>query len=337
MQYNNPVLQRFYESLGSKPHYMKTKGTGCRIADRDVAVRFPYIQLNQRRRAYLAFDIDHERGARAIEDAGLPPPTITMHKREVELADPKPQAVHVLYELTHPVSVGPHSRPRPVRFLEACEKKMAITLAADQGYRGYLVKSPLSGAWHVTTHDVTYELNKLWEYVQHVAVPQLKHSDLGRNSTLFDSVRHDVARILREEDVIADFDRVLNIADVLNSEFEVPLPISEVRCVARSVTRHFKRRGTPCQAREHGAMGLGAIEAERGTPEHVSEVRARQVAGGQFAAARRAQNSGIRVKDAVASLQAEGSKVTYDAVAKRAGVSRSQLYRAYSHLVRVVA
>lgn len=338
MSYAHPAKERCYQSFGSKPYYMKQKNTRCLIATREIAVQFAYIQLNQRRRAYIVLDIDHERGALILEDAGLPPPTFIVHKLDPDPSDLRPNSVHVFYELTAPVSDGPNSRAAPLRFLEAVTKKLAFITKADTAYRGFIAKNPLSPAWHVTCCDVTYELNVLAEYVKDVRLPRLRESTAGRNVALFESVRAWVAAEIRCNGTVPDADHVWDAATELNQKFERPLPPSEVRSVSRSISRYAEKHGCVSQMRRNrGAMGLPLIEAEPGTHEHKLETRRRQAAGGCVGASRRAAKNEARVKAAIKDLLATGSKVTAVAVARLSGLSRAGLYKGYADLMRRAA
>src|SRR5690606_2582848 len=118
-------------------------------------------------------------------------------------------------------------------------RKIGHVLGADQSYGRLLVKNPLlTEHWYVTATDVTYELSELSECVAGVAAPKLHQSPdtEGRNSTLFTALSRWAAQSAHTTSAKPDFNCTFQAAQALNAEFECPLPNSEVKAIARSVS-----------------------------------------------------------------------------------------------------
>ena len=131
----------------------------------------------------------------------------------------------------------------------------------------------------------------------------------GRNCMLFDLVRwwayHHQER---------DGGAIQAEADRTNATFSDPLPTSEVRATARSITRFMVMRYRPRtgsadgRGRDHTA-GTGLTPVER------------RALSGRTTATQRAAGTDRAINTAVAALRAEGQTLTQAAIAAKAGVS----------------
>lgn len=228
------VLERFEASLG-RATYCSNRKRAEMIRARHIALQFDHVGLNQRRIAYLAFDIDEPGAALAHESAGLPPPTIIT-------ITPKTTKAHLLYELASPVSTCGLARQKPVALMKHVREQMTNALlpaGADTSYAHLMTKNPLSSRWRVVANDVRYDLHELLEYLPDQArrPPIRVKGESGRNCTLFDNLRIwayprvEAARVAGSERWHA---ALLAKAESMNTD---DLPYSEVKSIARSVAK----------------------------------------------------------------------------------------------------
>lgn len=227
----------FLERLPYRPYCTDIFSKGLLVRPTATAVSHRYIQPNPPEQiAWLVFDVDRDNAALAWEDAGLPPPTITV-------VNPANGHAHLFYGLQSPVATGPRARQAPIRFCRAIIDAFRMKLKADLAYPGLVAKNPLHETWRVVWIPKLYELGELHEYVELVNLPSRSHEDAlaGRNSTLFDRVRRWAYT------VVVDFKQSIGSAErwqeaVIRrtaelNDFEPPLPASEVRSIGKSVAR----------------------------------------------------------------------------------------------------
>ena len=252
------VLDRFADHLSSRPYCSDHLSGGLLVRPRAGALKKKYIQLNQIRSAYLAFDVDREGAAFAYQDANLPPPTITTINKENGHA-------HLLYELETPISRGVQSRFRPIYYYQAIYRGFKRKLGADNGYSGLITKNPFSSSWGRTLFDIPYSLDELDEYLskkdKRLDIQNSKNHisyNESRNCDIFDYVRK-LAYIEARETNNADslYRFVLSCCDQQNQIFLEQLGISEINAIAKSITKF-------CWLNRHK---LGLSEKKRGQIE----------------------------------------------------------------------
>jgi hypothetical protein len=217
------------------------------IRSRKSAVNFDHIQLNPPGlRRFLIFDVDRTDAGLAFEEANLPPPNIIC-------VNPQNGHAHLIYALAAPVPLTAASRPRPIEYLADVEYGMAQRLRADPGYSGLIAKNPLSPRWRTTwLAPLPYKVGDLsaWLEPRDMRRPSRRELQVGagRNCTLFDDLRAVAYRAVRDAKSIGlskwQFRSYLEVvAADQNQSFAVPLPLQEVRSVAKSVAkwvwRHF--------------------------------------------------------------------------------------------------
>jgi hypothetical protein len=212
-----------------------------------MALAYKYMQLNPpRQKSFLIFDVDRSGAALAAEDAALLAPTLTV-------INPENKHAHLIYALSVPVCTSSDAHDRPQRFAEAIEDAYQRRLGADLAYAGPLAKNPWHGHWDTLENgNAVYSLSVLADYVDlpssWQAQKALKTNSLGRNCTLFDTLRYWAYAAIKSywspEGESRWHEAVLTEASRLNA-FEEALPAQEVKHIARSVARWTWRHIKP--------------------------------------------------------------------------------------------
>lgn len=215
----------------------------------------PYLQLNSPAFcAWIILDIDRRGAAEAWLDAGLPPPTYVA-------VNPANGHAQLGYALSAPVCKTDAARQKPLQYLAAIEYAYTAKCRADFGFVGPLSKNPLHDMWEVwePANAPAYELHYLAEFVDLPKRLPLRMAGVGRNCDLFEKLRrwaYVAVRGFWGPGRGEQFEKaVLHQAEAFNV-FEVPLAFSEVKGIARSVSRYVWRNTTP--------TGFRKVQAERG-------------------------------------------------------------------------
>lgn len=236
-------LELFTDNLPKRPYCTDYKGSPLLIRQRKSAIKRRYIQANPPHlRFWLLFDMDCHNGAYAWHNAGLASPNFTTTNRENLHA-------HLGYALTVPVLTGDSARREPLRYLTALEHAYREALGADPSFSGLITKNPLHKDWETWWgSEYTYQLKELADFVD---LPKFipkrgknpEEIGLGRNCTLFDWVRIEIA--YKE---VADYKTdVRNFilwqaylyekALTRNGDFQYPMDSREVWHIAKSIAR----------------------------------------------------------------------------------------------------
>ena len=234
-------LSLFSERLPRKPYCTNDLGAGLFIRPLKKALEQRYIQYNPPAMInWLVYDIDRPYPGFDNEWRMVAPPNIVV-------INPKNQRSHYLYGIAAGVSTTSASREKPRRLLSAIDEGYRHALDADPGFARLICKNPLNNYWNVELlREDLYDLSELAEYVDLDAAvkrirstPREHRSGLGRNCSLFDSLRTWAYRWVGEYGNHG-FDKwhqeVSAQADKLNV-FTDPLPLSEVRATAKSVAK----------------------------------------------------------------------------------------------------
>lgn len=239
---------RFEALIPIRPYCTDDPSSGVQIRSRKSALSRKHIQYNGPNAiSWLAFDVDRPDARFAAEDAYLPPPTVFV-------GNPLNGHGHLAYLLDAPVWKGEMARSGPLRFAAAVQRGLRRRLYADPHYSGLITKNPLHPAWCTEwLAPDPYDLPTLesWLFERDMRLePSLSAElGLGRNCHLFDELRHvayhEVRRFKADGDHGGFARRIDESAFRLNHEFLVPLGLSEVRSIARSVTKWTWRRFTP--------------------------------------------------------------------------------------------
>ena len=181
-----------------RPYCTQDLSHGVRVRDLQRALTMPYISANPPYlRVWSIFDIDRPGAALAWEDANLLPPAWAA-------VNPVNAHAHLVWGLSAPVLVdGAEARQAPMRFLAAVESMMREKLGADPGFGGLMTKNPRHERWRVWCGPrLAYELGELAESLpgleKHRPRRGAESIGLGRNCTLFDTVRKWAYRAVRQ-------------------------------------------------------------------------------------------------------------------------------------------
>ncbi len=221
-----------------------------RIRQREHALRYPHIQLNGPMfYRWVSFDVDQPNAFEAAEVAGLRQPNIIS-------INPKNGHGHLSYLLATAVARFPDSSLKALRYFADVERGYRRRLGADWGYRGVTVKNPLHPDWRTQWQAISpYSLEDLDCELDHKDKRRepviLREVGVGRNVAIFEEGRQ-----LAYREALAHLKaspsgrindpeefglRVHAIVAGLNA-FEMPLPQSEVRGIARSITKFVCRK-----------------------------------------------------------------------------------------------
>lgn len=271
-----------FDRFPRRPYCAPAKDARRRIRGRSSALGYPYVQPNAPQvRFWLVYDVDRPQAAMAWEDGDLPPPTLTVARRD------RDDSAHLWYGLRVPVAMAdPEDASRAMRYAAAVELGMTRQLDADLAYTGQLAKTPTHPAWRTLHGPQLYDLDELAEHVREL--PKLPtrseaiRTGIGRNVELFDTTRfwaYRHARDYKRGPFEAWRDAVLERAMLLNADlFTEPLAVAEVRHTAKSIAgwvwsreramtaqfhlhqTHRSRRAAVARASKSDARHLAALE-----------------------------------------------------------------------------
>ena len=241
---------RLFNNLPDKPYCSNNLKQGLQIRTKKIAFeKYIYIQLNKYYAiCYLTFDIDREgAGAEWYFELDLPAPTFVT-------INPENLYAHLVYELITPVLLWENARQKPIEWLNAIRRAWTEALGADAGYNGLVSKNPNHSHWHILDFNARYELVELSEAVtikdHHYQTPKGFREDFageGRNNFLFEVGRFYSYRkkdSCKNETALQDA-LFTHLSNVNHTEFAEPLPINEVRHIAKSIAKFtWKYRNT---------------------------------------------------------------------------------------------
>ncbi|MGP5102268.1 replication initiation protein [Psychrobacter celer] len=234
------LLPELYPTLPYKPYCTDDLGT-LSIQPKQIAVRKRYIQHNPPCMThFIGLDIDHPHGAMRWAEEYLPPPRWTTQ-------NPVNGHAHIVYELEKPVCTSENGSIKALKYLAAIQAGLIRATRADSGYSNFITKNPLHDHWRTEVWtDEKYKLDYLAEFIELRALNTTeKQSGLGRNCTLFDTVRHWAYNVVREhrgKQWEQWYHSVLNQALSVNMAFPEPLPYSEIKATAKSIAKYCWNR-----------------------------------------------------------------------------------------------
>lgn len=213
--------------------------SGSFRVDPAKAWEYPSIELRAANSwPNLILDCDHQNSLELLSEAlsvgKLPQPNWLVSRRANG-------HTHAVWNLRKPVHRGPASRASPLRYFARVSEYFAHTIDADSGYTGVLTHNPMASVHNGEMltkwlREAPYELNELAEVIPlDWRIPKLTKSPVGNNCTLFNACMkwagspHNLGR------------EVLRTALILNQELSKPLPLSEVRGIAKSVERYRRQ------------------------------------------------------------------------------------------------
>ena len=229
----------------------------------EIALGHLLIQPNTaKRHVCLCFDVDRPSAAMDWEARNMPPPNLTV-------MNPANGHAHLIYLLTAPVPVSAVARIKPIQFMAAVQEGLRRGLEADRGYTGLIVKNPVHPHWKTAEWEQQpYELCALAEWVTLPTPAEMRkrvktpdYAGLGRNCTVFEIVRVQSYRIVRDywrPGGQQAFERAVLNAVLWSNHRDIgnPLDQKECRTIAKSISRWTWQHFTPRQFRE--------VQARRG-------------------------------------------------------------------------
>jgi len=206
---------------------------------REFGIKKRFLQPNNKYNLrWLIYDVDRETATFDWYDRPCPPPNIIA-------TNPENGHAHLFYGLEVPVWRQYGNRDAAFRFACAVDVAMTKALDADPGYAKFISKNPLrSDAWIIQTYQqYSYDLPWMADYLDMEPYQDLRKNlpevGLGRNCTLFDRLRKWAYKAIRENWISVDFwNYSVDVrAQGYNTQFDHPLPYSEVKATAKSVAK----------------------------------------------------------------------------------------------------
>ena len=240
---NVAQLADFFNNLAYKPYCADDLLYGLQIRPKKTAINMQYIQGNQPCMIhYLFFDIDREEAVMAWHDANLPMPYWTAQTL-------KNGHAHICYKLEIPLCTSELASQKAISYAAKIQAGLANKLGADVGYSHLITKNPFHPDWRTTFWtERAYTLDYLADFVELPKKLSKKQevSGLGRNCTLFDTVRKwaytAVRDYLHHHSSLTWEKAVLTHLEALNGEFQEPLPYSEIKATAKSIANYCWRK-----------------------------------------------------------------------------------------------
>lgn len=248
-------LDLFLDHLPARPYCTDSLPAGLVVRGKIQAITKRYIQPNGPTHLYwIPYDVDRETASIDWQDRNCPAPNIIV-------TNPQNGHAHLLYGLEVPVRKAPDAQLKPLRYAAAVEYALCEKLAGDYGYAGLIVKNPLHRDWIVQTpQEAPYSLGWLADYIDLEKIDHRKRPaeyGLGRNCTVFNSLRLWAYHAIRQgwPNFEAWYSACLERATSYNT-FPAPLPFTEIKATARSVSKWVYRN--------FSARSFAAVQAARG-------------------------------------------------------------------------
>ena len=301
-------------------------------------ISYPWISFDaSKSRNCLLFDIDHSEGWELVR-------TLPGSIRPTLILDPHSCRSHAILPLKTPVLRG--GKLSCEILADLAHKLLSKHLKATPLGCGSLIKNPFgrsdhiigviprfgdptipliwdmhdkSLAWHTIPGSTGAELKDIVsaladeysEVTSEKTKKQFIHrgdpSYLSRNCYIFD-----LTRWWAYDNQETDGGKIMEKADEINSTLQQPLPFSEVKATAKSISRFMQTRyrpRSPLKARK-GVMGLAGSDMDQKTKQKLSAVRTNDI---------RIDNTDHRLKQALKHWP-ENKKLTQKALSEVSGV-----------------
>ena len=260
---DNVLRAAFPDLIPSKLHCTDVPSDGLMTRFRRSALQFRHVQLNGASGfRWMPLDIDRCDAYFAHRDANLPPPNFIA-------INPDNGHAHSAILLATPVACHSASRDAPLRYYAAVERGFIRRLGADRHYVGHITKNPLHPHWRVEwRRDEPYTLAELADWLCFEDMrpyPSIEATfGMSRNVAVFDELRRIAYREVLDFKRAGSFeawqDHCLHRAAALNQQFPVPMRHSEVRAIARSVSKwtwkHFSEQTFAGRQSQRGKLSL---------------------------------------------------------------------------------
>lgn len=245
-----------FDSLPNNPYCLDEVPGYTLIRTKSIAVKKPYIQVNPPLMTiYFIFDDDKQNAALSWFDENLPRPFWTT-QNEIN------GHCHHCYKLEVPLCTSEFASIKAIKYAQAVYYAYAIKLGADLSYSQLITKNPLHPQWRTTFWtDQAYSLDYLADFVElPKRIPKkLEVVGLGRNVTLFEKGRRWAYSAIRDymHNHSSEWERAVRAQlSAINSSFELPLPVSEVKATSKSIAKWVWQRFS------YGEFS--AVQAKRG-------------------------------------------------------------------------
>lgn len=226
-----------------RPLATDTLSSGIRQTGLQEALKQRYIQTNPGSIVYsLVLDVDHADALYRAYNTDLPTPSW--------VAQSPSGRAHAGYMLKVPFRTDAPEQRKAASLAARVEEGLRRRLDADPGYAGLITKNPIHEDWD--TLWGTPELHSLAGMAEQLGKDLPKplarkrgaeseaYAGLGRNCLLFEETRQwaYTAFLRYSKDSLSDFmAAVHDHVTILNSQLSTPLPESEVRSIANSISR----------------------------------------------------------------------------------------------------
>lgn len=235
--------------------YAGDRKDSCHPMTGAAALQRRFIQTNPRRMLNaLVVDVDR--------------PSAIMDTLERPHEHPDPSWVietnrgaHVGWWLRDPVCRSDYAQEKPLRYAARVQEGLVRVLKADPAFTGFITRNPvfpgLSAGEVIWGTENTYTLADLRTSAMPRQLPKKIaniRSDLGRNCALFEHARHEVYRLNRIMGYPtatalyhASLSHLLDVNGTISTTVGGPLPLPEVRSMARSMAKWTTCNHTPEQ------------------------------------------------------------------------------------------
>lgn len=264
MQWANDVL------LPHRPYATNYLERGQYRMSRDDALAMRYVEHSPHALlGSIVIDCDHADAAlRAFEQP-------SDHPAPNWVAQSPSGRAHIGWWLAAPVCRTDSARLQPLRFAQRIEAGLRTSVGGDFAYGGQLTKNPIHSDWEtIYGPSAPYELRDLATIHTPRQMPRRpdRAAGLGRNVTMFDTARKWAYPQWWQHRTGTgrDWDQlVLQRCHAVNTDFNEPLPFTEVQATAQSISRWIWRNFTEEQYRARksaiGSRG-GAVSGKIMTP-----------------------------------------------------------------------
>jgi Replicase family/Primase C terminal 1 (PriCT-1) len=286
----NAEKTRFIKQLNAFVYCSNDIKAGISRKKQVNAITHNYIALNRTYKSYLAFDIDRRKSIYDWYDLDCPQPTIITHNKFSDHCQ-------YLYELETPVICTRFAKRQPQQYFDAVHKGLNDKLKGDLGFSGFMIRNPLITTTPVTL-DKKYCLAELAEYIKFDPRTAIKVNELGRNCTLFDSLRLEGYGLFKRNYTQEQlFNELKFIAYSINNSFDIQLSEKEVLNTVKSVSRWVSTK----------YVGNGLRRGIMKLSDTLSTKEKQKIAG-KFSANAKSQNALKRVHAAIHRQWKTGNK-----------------------------
>ena len=216
----------------------QTKGF-CQIRSKEIALKNPYIQVNPLN-SYAWIVIDCDYNLPYFKDMPVLPNYIVRNKGN--------NRGHLYFKISEVHNNG-FSSYKAIEYYHAVRYALTLLLNGDIAFTQTLSKNPLAtDYWRVEhLHSKEYELSELADYCELVPRYRLKEIKdakkraeiIGRNQTVFDCTRVEVYPL--EEPTL---EQIRAIAEQFNQSLDNPLPLQEIKHIAKSIWKYVSKPKT---------------------------------------------------------------------------------------------